>query len=93
MSGGSLNYAYSQVENAAYELMRRGETNLHKAFAVHLMKCAKALHDVEWVLSSDYSHGDEVEAIRAVISRSDEIEQAKETARQLIAELSEFVNQ
>ena len=91
MSGGSLNYAYSQVESIAYDLLRRGETNLHRAFAAHLMKCAKALHDVEWVFSCDYSPGDEVDAIRAVISRSDEVDQAKETARQLIAELNEFV--
>lgn len=91
MSGGSLNYAYSQVENIAYDLLSRSETNLHRSLAAHLMKCAKALHDVEWVLSCDYGPGDEVDAIRAVISRSDEVEQAKETARQLIAELNEIV--
>lgn len=93
MSGGSLNYAYSQVENIAYDVLRRADTNLHKAFAKHLLKVAKALYALEWVYSSDYSYGDEVEAIREVITRSEEIESAKEEAKKLIAELEEFVKE
>jgi len=92
MSGGSLNYAYSRVEDTANEVAMRAETNLHKAFAVHLRKVAKALHDLEWVLSSDYARGDEIESIRAVVSPAQEVETAKEEARKLIEELQEFVN-
>lgn len=93
MSGGSLNYAYSQVENIAYDVLRRADTNLHKAFAKHLLKVAKALYALEWVYSSDYSPGDEVQAIREVITRNEEIESAKEEAKKLIAELEEFVKE
>lgn len=93
MSGGSLNYAYFQVEDIASDVLRRADTNLHRAFAKHLYKVAKALHDLEWVYSSDYSPGDEVQAIREVITRNEEIESAKEEAKKLIAELDEFVKE
>jgi len=65
MSGGSLNYSYGAVEEAARELRQRAQTPLHRAFATHLDKVAKALHDTEWVLSYDYSEGAEVAAIEA----------------------------
>ena len=67
MSGGSLDYAYFKVEDAASQLRKRSNNPLHRAFAVHLEKVAKALHDVEWVLSSDYSEGREEEAIKEVL--------------------------
>ena len=91
MSGGSLNYAYSRVEDIAHEVRMRAETNLHRSFASHLMKVAKALHDIEWVLSCDYAPCDEVDAIRAVVTRNEEIDQAKATAKELIEELQAFV--
>lgn len=92
MSGGSLNYAYSQVENIAYEVQLRAENNLHRAFAKHLYLVATALHDLEWVLSSDYLRGDEVEAIRKVVSPLQEIETAKESAKELIEELQLLID-
>lgn len=62
MSGGSLNYAYNVIDNAADSILGRlhyiGDNKRrakYKAFAVYLGKVSKALHDVEWVLSSDYS--------------------------------------
>lgn len=67
MSGGSLDYAYFKVEDAASQLRKISNNPLHRAFAVHLEKVAKALHDVEWVLSSDYSEGREEEAIKEVL--------------------------
>ncbi len=90
MSGGSLNYAYSQVESIAYDVLRRADSNLHRAFGKHLLKVAKALHDLEWVYSSDYSCGDEIQAIREVITKNEEIESAKEEAKKLIAELEQL---
>ena len=90
MSGGSLNYAYSQVESIAYDVLRRADSNLHRAFGKHLLKVAQALHDLEWVLSSDYAIGDEVDAIRGVVTPNEEIESAKEEAKKLIAELEQL---
>jgi len=92
MSGGSLDYAYSKVENIAYDVAQKADSNLHKAFAKHLYIVAEALHDFEWVLSGDCGYGDEVEAIRKVVSPSQEIETAKESAKKLIEELQVLID-
>lgn len=91
MSGGSLNYAYSRVDEVANEVRMRAETNLHRAFAAHLRKVATALHDLEWVLSDDYAPGDEIEAIKAVVTQKEEVEEAKRMATELMAELAAFI--
>ena len=72
MSGGSLNYVYQRVEEAADEVRDNATTELHRQFADHLRLVAKALHDFEWVLSADYGEGDEVAAIKAVLSSTGE---------------------
>ena len=66
MSGGSWDYFYGRLEDVASRLQCERDP-LRKAFGAHLQKCAKALHDIEWVDSCDYSPGDEVEAIKAVL--------------------------
>lgn len=38
MSGGRLNYAYSKVENIAYDVASNAKSNLHRAFAEHLLQ-------------------------------------------------------
>jgi len=63
MSGGALDYAYSKVEEAADRILTNNPNKLHKEFAEHLKLVAKALHDLEWEYSSDYSPGDANEAI------------------------------
>jgi len=63
MSGGSMDYLYSKVEDADFE----ENTALRKVFRLYLNKVAKALHDIEWVDSCDYSRGMEDEAILEVI--------------------------
>lgn len=73
MSGGSLNYAFSRLEDTAGDIRRHAETPLHHAFADHLIKVAKALHDIEWLFSGDYGEGQEVEAIKAVLPADAEI--------------------
>lgn len=80
MSGGSLDYVYGRVDDAAQNIMSRSRNPLHRAFAKHLIKVSKALHDLEWVYSGDCSEPDEEEAIRAVLHPSAEIESAKEDA-------------
>ena len=88
MSGGSMNYLYSKLE---YDATFRKDTPERKAFAKHLQLVAKALHDIEWVDSSDYGPGDENEAIRACLNNGAvleaAIEAALEAAKDLRAEL------
>lgn len=88
MSGGSLNYLYSRLENdATFDL----STPERRAFKKHLEKIVKALHDIEWVDSCDYGPGDENAAIRACIGDGAvldaAIDQAHEAAKVLRAEL------
>ena len=66
MSGGSLNYAYRDMEDIAIKLCD-GTNPLHKAFGRHLHLVAKALHDVEWALSGDYGDNQEIKAIEKVL--------------------------
>lgn len=90
MSGGSLDYAYSRVESAASEILRRATCLEHKAFAAHLLLVAKALHDIEWVFSGDFGCGDELAAIRKVLGESHASvtrQVAIDEVRQILAEL------
>lgn len=63
MSGGSYDYLYMKVDEMAGSL-HCGDSALRRAFAAHLRKVAKAMHDIEWVDSCDYGPGDEMHAIR-----------------------------
>jgi hypothetical protein len=64
MSGGSLNYAYQHVDDAADAIQVKSE--LRKQFVAHLRLVAAALKDIEWVDSCDMGEGDEEAAIRRV---------------------------
>jgi hypothetical protein len=75
MSGGSYNYAYVQVEDMGRTL-RKSPDPLRRAFGEHLVRVAKAMHDVEWVDSGDYGDGDEVGAIREVVTIAAELDAA-----------------
>jgi hypothetical protein len=71
MSGGSLDYAYYKIETLASEIRDRKEaTALHRAFASHLMKVAKAAHDIEWLYSGDYGPEGAVDSINACLGDS-----------------------
>jgi len=87
MSGGSMDYLCYKVEEANFQV----NTTERKAFAKHLKLVAKALHDIELVDSSDYSDGQENEAIRACIGDGAvldaAIDQAQEAANILLEEL------
>jgi len=73
MSGGSYDYAYHRVNDVAdtvevrlVEAERDPSSNAlaeRRWFVEHLRLVAKAMRDVELVDSSDYSPGDELEAI------------------------------
>lgn len=66
MSGGSWDYFYGRLEEVASRLQCERDP-LRKAFGSHLQKCAKALHDIEWVDSCDCGPGDDVKAIKAAL--------------------------
>lgn len=88
MSGGSLNYAFRHVEEAA-DTLDAMDRPLYHAFAAHLRKVAGALHDTEWVLSGDYRGGAEDEGIRAVVTPHDEVAAAIRIAELAQAKLSD----
>lgn len=67
MSGGSMDYLYCKVEEASFV-----KNTAHRvAFQRHLMKVAKALHDIEWVDSGDSAAGSENDAIEEVLNDED----------------------
>jgi hypothetical protein len=85
MSGGSMDYLYSKVEDASF----RTHTPERKAFAAHLVKVANALHDIEWVDSNDYGEGDENKAIRACLPDGATLQAAIDTAHESMKALRE----
>ena len=86
MSGGSLDYVYGRIEDAADSIASHSGRPLHRAFAKHLRLVATALHDIEWMFSGDTSPGSEDAAIRAVIAPASEMEAAEENLKTAIAE-------
>ena len=65
MSGGSWDYAYCKIEEIANTL-RRQSCPKRKALGRLLLLVADAMHDIEWVDSSDYGPGDENASIERV---------------------------
>jgi len=75
MSGGSLNYLYNQVEEAAMKIMAHyghvgtpGDDNNRyvakgAAFGKLLFQVSKALKDIEWDMSGDGSDWKEVDKL------------------------------
>jgi len=95
MSGGSLDYIYHKVEDVASQLQNKDNTPLQRAFAEHLFKVAKALHDVEWVLSGDYGNGADEKSIKAVLgedSNGKAFAVLQTDALKLIDELKKFAD-
>ena len=84
MSGGSMNYLYSRLE---YEATFSTNTPERMAFKRHLVKVAKALHDIEWVDSGDSGPGDESAAIRACLQPDAVLFTLVEQAKDVMAAL------
>ena len=91
MSGGSLDYVCYRLDDAIDTIERRATTALHKAFAKHLKDVAKALHDLEWVYSGDYSEGQEVESLRKVVNKEMELKAATEQAEFALKQLKDVL--
>ena len=69
MSGGSMNYLYSHIQDAEFDL----STPERIAFKEHLNLIAKACKDIEWVDSGDNSDGSETKSILDCINNLDNI--------------------
>lgn len=69
MSGGSLDYVYSRVQDAA-DRIKGDDRPMYRAFAKHLILVADALHAVEWEYSSDYAKGEAEADIKKVLGDS-----------------------
>ena len=91
MSGGSLDYVCYKLDDAIDTIEKRATTVLQKAFAKHLKDVAKALHDLEWVYSGDYSEGQEVESLRKVINKEMELKAATEQAEFALKQLKDVL--
>lgn len=74
-----MDYLYSKLEYGANFITNTPE---RRAFAKHLKLVVKALHDIEWVDSSDYGPGDDNEAIRACLNSGAVLEAAVESAHE-----------
>lgn len=92
MSGGSLDYVYGKVEDAAVEIRSRAKSSLHLAFADHLTLVSKALRDIEWMFSCDTSPGDEEEAIQACLALGAELSVTVREAIRVRDELSSLID-
>lgn len=68
MSGGSWDYLYQKIEDAADRLQNTSTKHSccepRRAFGSLLYKVARAMHSIEWVDSCDYGPGDELKDIK-----------------------------
>jgi hypothetical protein len=67
MSGGSWDYVFSRFDGVANRLAKESDP-LRRLLGRRVELISKALHDIEWVDSDDYGSGDDVAAIKAVLS-------------------------
>ena len=87
MSGGSMDYLYNRVEDANFVEY----TPERRAFRQHLNLVAQALHDIEWVDSSDNAKGSENEAILKVLGKERVVEQLVSEAKSIRCQLEEYL--
>ncbi len=80
MSGGSMDFLYSGILNAEFEL----NTPERIAFKQHLNLVAEACKAIEWVDSGDNSEGSETEAIAKCINNLDNVVITAETLTPLL---------
>ena len=91
MSGGSYDYLCYKMEDAASTLCQKGQPAYRKAFGELMRKCAKAMHDIEWVDSCDMGPGDDEKAIMECIEFSDVFKFTIEDAIEAKEELEKMI--
>lgn len=89
MSGGSWDYMFGKMDEAGARLF--GSSNyLRRALGRRMVKMAKAMHDIEWVDSGDYSPGDDTKAIQQALGKDAkalELYEVVEAGRKVLVEL------
>jgi hypothetical protein len=73
MSGGSWDYFYINVQDAAYKL-KESNVPLRRAFGCHLLKVASAFKAIEWVDSGDWGDDADIKAITDAMPNATEVE-------------------
>jgi hypothetical protein len=94
MSGGSWDYLYSKVDDAAAQLTY-SENPLRRALGRHLVLVAKALHDIEWTDSGDNAKDSENTAIEQVLGanvRTLVLTEVIEEAKQVNEKLAKLIS-
>jgi hypothetical protein len=89
VSGGSLDYVYQRVEDAAQSIALRGDTPLQRAFAGHLTRVAEALYALEWAWSGDSDIALADHAMRKLVSPAEELDAATARANLALEELQD----
>lgn len=92
MSGGSYDYSCFRVNDMAQDTRIKFGSPLRRAFGKHLELVSEAMRMVEWVDSSDYSPGDENEAIKRVLQPGAEISALVEMANEVREQLDEAIS-
>lgn len=85
-----MEYLCYRVQDVAEKLCK-DEIPYRRAFGDHLKLIAKALHDIEWVDSSDMSHPDDEKAIMDCISKSDVLVQVKKECIEFIKQIKKLL--
>lgn len=93
MSGGSYDYLYYKMQEAAETLMGKHQPNYRRAFGELMLKCAKAMHDIEWVDSADKSPGNDQEAIMKCITKNDVLNISVNEAKDVILQLQKLIKE
>lgn len=91
MSGGSYDYLYYKMSDAGRILSQYNQPDYRRAFGALMIKCADAMHDIEWVDSDDKSEGDDKDAIMRCVSPQDILNCSVERAEKLLEEIKEFI--
>ena len=93
MGGGSWDYFYDKLSQVAIRLCA-DHRPIRKAFGVHLVSCALAMHEIEMVDSSDTVPGTEVDRIKAALGSAADDLILKQTiikAKAVLTELQDAV--
>lgn len=89
MSGGNWNYMYHQMDYASGRLLEC-KNPARKAFGDLMARCAKAMHDIEWVDSGDMGEGDDIEAIMKCITHEDVFKASVQELKDCVKKLEEI---
>lgn len=92
MSGGSYDYLCYKMEDAARKLMEKNQPNYRRAFGELMMRCSRAMHEVEWVDSSDKSQGDDEDAIMQCLLKQDVLKMSIEEAKRVKKEIEDLIS-